>query len=263
MTTRANSFIKEEVSVELAGLRRSPRNLPQHLKEKLKQPEPKREPDIKTLPLIVFKGCIQYADDFFNCAQICDDLIQEVKRSKKEIVPIGFDLEWPFNFQTGSGKTALMQICLEDSVCYLLYVYSLKKLPAAFVELLCHSKVKLVGVNIKNDVWKLGRDFKEFPAQKVVENNCLDCGTYANRVLKRSCRWSLEKLTAYLLKKKISKNPDVRMSKWHVQPLSNAQKNYAATDAYVSLLLYTTLDAKAITIEKENQNDENSLNLSS
>ncbi|KYN11924.1 Werner Syndrome-like exonuclease, partial [Trachymyrmex cornetzi] len=159
--------------------------------------------------------------------------IQEVKRSEKEIVPIGFDLEWPFNFQTGSGKTALVQICLEDSVCYLLYVYSLKKLPAAFVELLCHSKVKLVGVNIKNDVWKLGRDFKEFPAQKVVENNCLDCGTYANRVLKRSCRWSLEKLTAYLLKKKISKNPDVRMSKWHVQPLSNAQKNYAATDAYV------------------------------
>lgn len=74
---------------------------------------------------------------------------QEVKRSEKEIVPIGFDIEWPFNFQTGSGKTALVQICLEDSVCYLLYVYSLKKLPAAFVELLCHPKVKLVGVNIK------------------------------------------------------------------------------------------------------------------
>jgi len=48
-------------------------------------------------------------------------------------------------------------------------------------------------------VWKLGRDFKEFPAQKVVENNCLDCGVYANRVLKRSCRWSLERLTAYLV----------------------------------------------------------------
>lgn len=50
-----------------------------------------------------------------------------------------------------------------------------------------------------SDVWKLGRDFKEFPAQKVVENNCMDCGTYANQVLKRSCRWSLEKLTAYLV----------------------------------------------------------------
>lgn len=50
-----------------------------------------------------------------------------------------------------------------------------------------------------SDVRKLGRDFKEFPAQKVVENNCLDCGTYTNQVLKRSCRWSLERLTAYLV----------------------------------------------------------------
>ncbi|XP_011641577.1 Werner Syndrome-like exonuclease isoform X2 [Pogonomyrmex barbatus] len=239
---------KEEVSASSAKLRHSPRNLPQHLKEKLEQPRPEREPDIKTLPSIIFNGRIQYVDDFFKCAQICDDLIQAVKHNQKEFVPVGFDLEWPFNFQTGSGKTALVQICLEDSVCYLLYIYSLKKLPAAFVELLCHSKVKLVGVNVKNDVWKLGRDFKEFPAQKVVENNCLDCGTYANKVLKRSCRWSLERLTAYLLRKKISKDPEVRMSKWHIQPLSNAQKNYAATDAYVSLLLYMTLQAK----EKKN-----------
>ncbi|XP_011687345.1 PREDICTED: Werner Syndrome-like exonuclease isoform X2 [Wasmannia auropunctata] len=230
MTTRAASLAKKEVSAGSTGLRRSPRNLPQHLKEKLEQPKSEREPDIKTLPPIVFKGRIQYADDFFNCAQICDNLLQEVTRNEKEIVPIGFDLEWPFSFQTGSGKTALVQICLEDSVCYLF------------------------------DVWKLGRDFKEFPAQKVVENNCLDCGTYANRVLNRSCRWSLERLTAYLLKKKINKDPEVRMSKWHVQPLSNAQKNYAATDAYVSLLLYTTLEAKAAAVEKENQNNESSLN---
>ena len=52
---------------------------------------------------------------------------------------------------------------------------------------------------IYSDIWKLGRDFKEFPAQKVVENNCVDSGTFANRVLNRSCRWSLEKLTAYLV----------------------------------------------------------------
>lgn len=259
MTTCA---VRKEVSEEPTGLRRSPRNLPQHLKEKLEQSKPEREPEIKTLPSIVFKGCIQYVDDFFNCAQTCDSLIQEVRSSEKKIVPVGFDLEWPFNFQTGSGKTALVQICLENSTCYLLYVYTLKKLPAAFVELLCHPKVKLVGVNVRNDVWKLGRDFKEFPAQKVVENNCLDCGTYANRVLKRSCRWSLEKLTAYLLRKKISKDPEVRMSKWHIQPLSDAQKSYAATDAYVSLLLYTTIQEKAVVIEKENQNNENMLNSS-
>lgn len=72
-----------------------------------------------------------------------------MKRSEQLIVPVGFDLEWPFSFQTGSGKTALAQICLSDNVCYLLHVHSLKKLPAAFVELLSHPKVKLVGVNVK------------------------------------------------------------------------------------------------------------------
>lgn len=80
---------------------------------------------------------------------------QEVTRSQKEFLPVGFDLEWPFSFQTGSGKTALAQICLEENVCYLLHVYSLKKLPAAFVQFLSHPKVKLVGVNIKKSVMLL------------------------------------------------------------------------------------------------------------
>lgn len=79
------------------------------------------------------------------------------------------------------------------------------------------------------------RDFKEFPGQKVVENNCIDCGPLANEVYKRSGRWSLANLTAYILRKKISKDGKVRTSKWHVLPLSEEQKKYAATDAYVSL----------------------------
>ena len=45
--------------------------------------------------------------------------------------------------------------------------------------------------------------------------------------------------------------------------ISSSFKITIFTYLQVSLLLYTTLDAKAITIEKENQNDENSLNLSS
>lgn len=115
-----------------------------------------------------------------------------------------------------------------------------------------------------SDLRKLERDFKEFPSQKVVESNCLDCGPFANERLRRSGRWSLEKLTALVvlfsyyfvlfccnlmskiridrnvsmhiqLRKKIDKNPEVRRRKWHVQPLSDAQKIYAATDAYVRI----------------------------
>ncbi|KAL6423951.1 hypothetical protein ACFW04_009711 [Cataglyphis niger] len=195
----------------------------------------------KKYPSIIFKGRIEYATEFVDCAFICNNLIEEINCSEEKVIPIGFDLEWPFNFQTGSGKTALVQICLDVNVCYLLHIYSLNKLPATFVELLCHPKVVLVGVNIKNDLRKLERDFKEFPAQKVVESNCLDCGPFANQRLNRSGRWSLERLTLLVLKKKIDKNPEVRRSKWHVLPLSDAQKIYAATDAYVSLLIYREL----------------------
>lgn len=74
---------------------------------------------------------------------------QLVEKSTNQIIPIGFDLEWPFSFQTGSGKTALAQICMEYKNCYLLHLYELKTLPAAFVELLAHPKVRIVGVNIK------------------------------------------------------------------------------------------------------------------
>lgn len=83
---------------------------------------------------------------------ICILSREEINRSEEKVIPLGFDLEWPFNFQTGSGKTALVQICLDVDVCYLLHIYSLNKLPAAFIELLCHSKVILVGVNIKKSV---------------------------------------------------------------------------------------------------------------
>lgn len=213
------------------------------LKVSLENP-PKEELKVSELEPIIFSGHINYVSDFNDCAMICDDLIREVEKYDREI-PIGFDLEWPFSFQSGSGKTALAQICLSEKVCYLLHIYSFTKLPAAFVILLSHSKVRLVGVNIKNDIWKLGRDFKDFPASKVVENNCLDCGKFANTVLNRSCRWSLEKLTEYLLKKKINKNPKVRKSKWHMHPLNDEQKLYAATDAYVSWLLHITIQKQA------------------
>ncbi|XP_011503161.1 PREDICTED: Werner Syndrome-like exonuclease, partial [Ceratosolen solmsi marchali] len=207
---------------------------------------PKIIPSIKNenLSPVIFKGIIDYVSDFYDCAKVCDSLLTEVENKTDLIVPVGFDLEWPFSFQTGSGKTALVQICLSEAVCYLLHVYNIQKLPASFIALLSHPKVKLVGVNIKNDIWKLTRDFKEFPGQKVVDNNCLDCGTYANKILKRSCRWSLEKLTAYLLEKHINKDPSVRRSKWHIHPLNSAQKLYAATDAFVSLLLYLKIEEK-------------------
>ncbi|XP_014599374.1 PREDICTED: Werner Syndrome-like exonuclease isoform X2 [Polistes canadensis] len=212
--------------------------------------------DIAALPSIIFKGKINFSNNFHDCAKICDNIIEEIEKLEDNIVPIGFDLEWPFDYRTGSKKTALAQICLNESVCHLLHLYNLSKLPAAFVQLLIHPKVKLVGVNVKNDVWKLGRDFSEFPAARAVKENCIECGPFANKILNRSCRWSLENLTAYMLKKKIDKNPEVRKSRWHIQPLNEAQKIYAATDAYVSLLNYLAIKDRSYEKEESCEKEE-------
>lgn len=67
----------------------------------------------------------------------------------EETLVVGFDMEWPFNFQTGSGKTALIQISPNLDVCHLLHLPELKNLPKGLFEFLHHPKVKLTGVNIK------------------------------------------------------------------------------------------------------------------
>ena len=63
---------------------------------------------------------------------ICDNLITEIEKYDK-IVPIGFDLEWPFSFQTGSGKTALAQICFSENICYLLHIKMVGKVLVPFL----------------------------------------------------------------------------------------------------------------------------------
>lgn len=65
------------------------------------------------------------------------------------LVPIAFDMEWPFSFKTGPGKSAVIQICAEENVCYIFQLTNLKKLPAALVQLLKHKRVRLHGVNVK------------------------------------------------------------------------------------------------------------------
>jgi len=72
-----------------------------------------------------------------------------VEKQKDEVVPMAFDMEWPFSFQTGPGKSAVIQICVDEKCCYIYQLTNVKKLPAALVALINHPKVRLHGVNIK------------------------------------------------------------------------------------------------------------------
>ncbi|XP_034942437.1 Werner Syndrome-like exonuclease [Chelonus insularis] len=266
MTNRTTNFKYEKDNIiEGRTIKRLLRSSSEADKKALLQNDlvTQREPDVQSLPPIVFTGKIYFVTSFEDCAMICAQVIERIEKHTRGEYPIGFDLEWPFSYQTGAGKTALAQLCVSEHTCHLLHLYNLTKLPQSFINLLKHPRIRIVGVNIKNDIWKLGRDFPEFPAQRVVKNNCIECGVLANQVYNRSCRWSLQRLTAFILHRKINKDKEVRVSKWHILPLSTNQKKYAATDAYVSLLVYLTIKKKAdeIRLEKEKNGREKLITL--
>ncbi|XP_074027293.1 WRN RecQ like helicase [Leptinotarsa decemlineata] len=205
-------------------------------------------------PFIKYQGKIFYHTELIDMAMVCDNLLKKVSESE-ELLVVGFDLEWPFDFQSGSGRTAVIQISPDLNTCYILHVSKIKYLPKSLSDFLEHDKVRLTGNNVKNDARKLARDFTGVNGDKLVQN-CIDLGVLANSILPTTHRWSLEKLVNYLLDLRINKSKMVRNSKWHIIPLSPAQQKYAAIDSHVSLLLYVTLKEK----EKDKEDDQNTLN---
>lgn len=132
-------------------------------------------------------------------------------------------MEWAFNYRQGPGKTAVIQLCRAEDVCYVFQVAGLKRLPAALVKLLDHSKVCLHGVNIKkyvllivfssvfptvmttlgydnfSDLRKLGRDFHEVCVRGMMER-CCDLGVWYNRLHNSTGTWSMERLVAKIVR---------------------------------------------------------------
>ncbi|GJQ78825.1 WRNexo [Trypoxylus dichotomus] len=226
----------------------------QKMKEALLAP---KKYAIDERPFIQYNGKIRYFTTQVDCAISCDALLNTANNAT-DLFVIGFDLEWPFSFQTGSGKTAVIQVSPSLDECFIFHVSTVKCLPKSLTELLAHDKVRLAGVNIKNDIRKLSRDFVGINTEKVIEK-CVELSSLANTIYSIGGRWSMEKLVNHFFDMRINKDKKVRNSKWHVIPLSEEQQIYAATDAYVSLKLFHHLkQLEAEILAKENDhNHEN------
>ena len=200
--------------------------------DELRALEPKY--NIEDLPMVTYDGKIHYFSDFYDIAESFESLIKKVEaREGEEKVGVAFDMEWTFSFQTGPERTALIQVCIDLNECFLFHLPLLKKLPASLALFLNHPRVILHGVNIKNDLRKLERDFPIIKADTMIEN-CIDLGVWHNEVLNSSGRWSLERLTLQTLKMRVDKSRHIRQSKWHILPLNENQRKYAAIDVFVS-----------------------------
>lgn len=195
--------------------------------------EKPQKPDLEDLPMVDYDGKIHYLNDFISIAETLDSLIKRVDAAPDGDVPLAFDMEWTFSFKTGPEKASLIQVCMDVDECYLIHLPMLKKLPASLSQLLGHPRVRLHGVNIKNDLRKLERDFPLIKVEKMIER-CIDLGVMYNEVFGSSGRWSMERLVLQTLQLRVDKSRHVRMSKWHIVPLNENQQKYAAIDVYVS-----------------------------
>jgi len=143
---------------------------------------------------------------------------------------IGFDTETKPSFKKGTlNKVSLLQFSTEDS-CFLFRLNYVGFSPS-LKELFALPTVKKVGLAVKDDFSSLRR-LTNFAPKGFVDLQDL-APDYDIR------EKSLQKIYAILFGKRISKNQ--RLSNWENDVLTDAQKLYAAIDAWACYKIYNKL----------------------
>lgn len=179
--------------------------------------------EIAELPVEVFNGKIEVVDHPRKVKKAIDYLTAQTA--------IGFDTETKPAFKRGEvHKVALMQLSSED-VCFL---FRLNKIgyPDALEEILCNPSIKKIGLSLRDDFAAIRKRSDRTP------ENFLDLQIFVDQYGIEDN--SLQKIYAILFGRKISKNQ--RVSNWEADVLSEAQKSYAAIDAWACLRIYNYLN---------------------
>jgi len=143
---------------------------------------------------------------------------------------LGFDTETRPSFKRGDlHSVSLIQISTLDT-CFL-FRSNGNGFPSALIQLLSNPKILKIGLSLKDDFLSMSRLLKFSPQgfvdlQKLVQKYNID-------------DLSLQKIYAILFHKKISKSQ--RLTNWEAEELSEAQKKYAALDAWACLKIYESL----------------------
>lgn len=145
---------------------------------------------------------------------------------------VGVDTETRPSFKKGKiNKVALLQISTVDT-CFLFRLNRIG-IPDFLEEFLQNDTLK-IGLSLRDDFSMLRRANNKDP--KV--GNWIELQDYVQRF--GINEKSLQKIYAILFGKKISKNQ--RLSNWEADVLTEAQQQYAATDAWATLRIYKELE---------------------
>ena len=178
--------------------------------------------EISELPRLKFEGKVH----LITKDEQVYDAVEELKRHQI----IGFDTETRPSFRKGQRhKVALLQLSTETDA-YLFRLHYLSEYQPVF-DILSDPDIIKVGVAVNGDFKELKR-LHDFEPQNFVE---------LQRYVKefKIENIGLKKMAAIVLGGRISKRQ--QRSDWEANPLSEAQINYAATDAWVSLMIYKKL----------------------
>lgn len=161
-----------------------------------------------------------------------EDLVEVLAKLSREEV-LGFDTETKPSFKKGEYHApAIIQIATLQTA-YLIriqktgYTNELK----TFFE---SPTIKKIGISIRDDLKDLQkvRPFKP--------GGFIDMNSIAQRF--QISQIGVRSLTAIFLNKRVSKGQQT--SNWENEELTDAQKGYAATDAWICLKIYITLQQK-------------------
>lgn len=149
---------------------------------------------------------------------------------------IGFDTETKPVFQPHAPRcsTALLQLSSEDT-SYLFRLHTLG-IPKSLAAILASKSITKVGAAVSDDVRGLQR-YNQFEAARF-----MDLQRFAEQYGIKDK--SVKKLAAIILGRRVSKAQ--QLSNWEATNLSWPQQLYAATDAWICLVMYKTLLAAGV-----------------
>jgi len=174
---------------------------------------------IADLPRVLFPGKIQVVISEDEAARAVQYLMRQSL--------LGFDTETRPSFVRGKlNKVSLLQVCTED-VCFLFRLNQLG-MPQCLIKLLEDRKITKVGLSLHDDLHSLNQ------RERFNAGTFIDLQNLAKEMGIQDM--SLQKLYANIFGQKISKGQ--QLSNWDADNLNEAQKLYAATDAWACIQLY-------------------------
>ena len=173
-------------------------------------------------PIEEFEGRIVVIQDEREAEKAIDYL------SSKDI--LGFDSETRPNFKKGSSnKIALIQLATQDA-CFLFRLNYIG-IPDGLIHILTSPEIKKIGLSLKDD-------FSAIRGRMIIKPaNFVDLQTIVKEYDITDI--GLQRIYGILFGKRIAKGQ--RLTNWEAEILTEAQKKYAALDAWACLQIYNKL----------------------